>query len=194
LTNRLIRISLAAAVLLFGTVAALGQAVNGGFENGNFTGWTLSGDTSLVGVCGASTCPGNLAPENGSYAAFLGPVETATLAQTLPTTPGDQYTVSFFLADPQGGTPDYFSVAFGNASVTLDNFGGSFGWQEYELTTTANSAETQLSFNMRNNPGFWFIDNVTLQQGGSVPEPGTLVLFASGLLGIAGVTRRKLLP
>jgi hypothetical protein len=36
------------------------------------------------------------------------------------------------------------------------------------------------------------LDNVGVTTGGgTTPEPGTLVLFGSGLLGIAGVVRRK---
>lgn len=37
------------------------------------------------------------------------------------------------------------------------------------------------------------LDNLTINGGApGVPEPGTLVLFGTGLLGIAGALRRKL--
>ena len=95
--NKLVRISLALAVITFGT-ALLAQVQNGGFETGDFTDWTVSGDTSFVGVCSVSTCPGGFAPYQGNYAAYFGPVgDTATISQEIPTVAGVQYTLDFFL-------------------------------------------------------------------------------------------------
>ena len=49
-----------------------------------------------------------------------------------------------------------------------------------------------LTFTFRNDPNYWFLDNVSVTTGGiTTPEPGTLVLFGSGIIGIAGVIRRK---
>jgi hypothetical protein len=166
---------------------------NGSFETGDFTGWTLSGDTTFTGVCNVSTCPGGFAPEDGTYAAYFGPVgDTATISQTIATTPGDEYSLSFYLANPVGGTPNYFNVTFGNSSFSFTNFGTAFGWQQFTLTTLATTDQTQLSFTFRNDPSYWFLDNVTVQQsGGTVPEPSSLLLFGSGALGLAGIARRK---
>jgi len=168
---------------------------NGSFETGDFTGWTVSGDTTFTGVCDVSTCPGGFAPEDGNYAAYFGPVgDTATISQTIATTPGDEYSLSFYLANPEGGTPNYFNVTFGNSSFSFTNFGAAFGWQQFTLTTLATSDQTNLSFTFRNDPSYWFLDNVTVQQsgGGTTPEPGTLALFGSGMIGLAAFARRKL--
>jgi hypothetical protein len=195
--NKLVRIALTLSVLVLGTVgfahAGSNLVTNGSFETGDFTGWTLSGDTTFTGVCDVSTCPGGFAPEDGNYAAYFGPVgDTATISQTIATTPGDEYSLSFYLANPVGGTPNYFSVTFGNSSFSFTNFGVAFGWQQFTLTTVATTDQTNLSFTFRNDPSYWFLDNVTVQQsGGSTPEPGTLVLFGSGALGLAGFARRK---
>lgn len=196
--NKLGRISFAIALLAFCTVGLAyadsnNLVTNGSFETGDFSGWTLSGDTGFVGVCDVSTCPGNFAPEDGTYAAYFGPVgDTATISQTVATTPGDTYALSFYLANPVGGTPNYFQVSFGNSSFSFTNFGVAFGWQEFTLTTVATGSQTPLSFTFRNDPSYWFLDNVSVQQaGGTVPEPGTLVLFGTGLLGIVGLARRK---
>jgi len=195
--NKLVRIALTLSVLVLGTVgfahAGSNLVTNGSFETGDFTGWTLSGDTTFTGVCDVSTCPGGFAPEDGNYAAYFGPVgDTATISQTIATIPGDEYSLSFYLANPVGGTPNYFSVTFGNSSFSFTNFGVAFGWQQFTLTTVATTDQTNLSFTFRNDPSYWFLDNVTVQQsGGSTPEPGTLVLFGSGALGLAGFARRK---
>jgi hypothetical protein len=194
--TRLLRISLVLALFAFSTAAFAQNLVqNGGFETGDFSDWTLSGDTTLIGVCSISTCPGGYMPYDGTYSAYFGPVgDTATISQMIPTTPGDTLTLSFYLANPDGGTPNYFGVSLGTTSFSLTNFGVAFNWQEFTLSTVATSDETQLSFTFRNDPAYWFLDDVSVTQGasGTVPEPGTLVLFGSGLLGMAGVVRRKL--
>lgn len=195
--NKLVRIALTLSVLVFGAVgfahAGSNLVTNGSFETGDFTGWTVSGDPAFTGVCDASTCPGAFAPEDGNFAAYFGPVgDTATISQMIATTPGDEYSLSFYLANPVGGTPNLFSVTFGNSSFSFSNFGVAFGWQQFTLTTLATSDQTPLSFTFRNDPSYWFLDNVNVQQsGGTVPEPGTLVLFGSGVLGLAGLARRK---
>jgi hypothetical protein len=196
LIARLVRISLALAVITFGT-AMLAQVQNGGFETGDFTDWTVSGDTAFVGVCNTTTCPDfGIGVFDGTYSAYFGPVgDTATISQEIPTTVGTQYTVDFYLANPAGGTPNFFSVQFGTASFSFTNFGAAFGWSEFDLTDTATSTETQLSFTFRNDPGYFLLDDVSVSSsggGGTTPEPGTFVLFGSGLVGIAGLVRRKL--
>ena len=89
LIARLVRISLALAVITFGT-ALLAQVQNGGFETGDFTDWTVSGDTSFVGVCNTTTCPDfGIGVFDGTYSAYFGPVgDTATISQEIPTTVG----------------------------------------------------------------------------------------------------------
>ncbi len=194
--NKLLRITLAVVLLSFGTAVFAGTVPisNGGFETGDFTGWTQFGDTSFDSVCQTSTCPYNFAPYAGTYAASFGAVgDTSGIFQNVATVVGQQYTLTFFLANQQsGGVPNYFQAQFGNADFSLSNFPVAFGWTEFQLTNVATSTSTLLEFTFRNDPGYWFLDNVGVTTGGgTTPEPGTLVLFGSGLLGIAGVVRRK---
>jgi len=43
---------------------------------------------------------------------------------------------------------------------------------------------------LSNAPDFYVMDDVTYESGG-VPEPGSLVLMGTGLVGLAGYLRRK---
>lgn len=197
--NKFVRTSLVLVVLAFCTgVLAYADnnnlATNGSFETGDFSGWNLTGDTTFTGVCDASTCPGGFAPYDGNFAGYFGPVgDTASISQMIPTTPGDTYSLSFYLANPQGGTPNYFAVTFGNSTFSFTNFGVAFSWQQFTMTTVATGTETPLQFTFQNDPGYWFLDNVQVQQGaGTVPEPSTFAMFGTGALGLAGLIRRKL--
>src|ERR1022692_4600959 len=52
LINKLVRVTLAVALLSFGTAVFAGTVpiANGGFETGDFTGWTQFGDTAFNGA------------------------------------------------------------------------------------------------------------------------------------------------
>src|SRR4051812_22535412 len=64
--------------------------VNGGFETGDFTGWIQSGDT-------VSTKVNTFIPHTGNFSVQAGPATSlGFLSQTLPTTPGTNYTISFW--------------------------------------------------------------------------------------------------
>jgi len=71
--------------------------MNGGFETGNFNGWTRSGDTLHTCVDNDQTfsCAG-IPPHSPSWAADLGtgsPFAFGYLTQTLATTPGASYSL-----------------------------------------------------------------------------------------------------
>jgi PEP-CTERM motif len=195
LTKKLLLVTLAVALLTFatGSFASTAQVLNGGFETGDFTDWTQFGDISFNGVCDASNCPG-IAPFDGTYSAFFGPVgDTGGIYQDINTVAGQMYTISFYLALPDGGTPNFFSVQFGNGIISFNNFPGNFSWGLFEFTDIATSSTTRLTFTFREDPAYWLLDdvNVTTGGGGTTPEPGTLIMFGTGILGIAGVARRK---
>jgi hypothetical protein len=87
--------------------------VNGGFETGDFTGWTTTpaASGSFFGVVN------NGVPflHSGNYAAmFHGETEDSfdSISQTLATVPGLTYTVDFWLSNPQLPIVDSFPSEF----------------------------------------------------------------------------------
>ena len=169
----------AAALLLSGAAQADGLVTNGGFETGDFTGWTQFGNTGFSGVDDNN-------PHSGSFAAFFGPVGSlGGISQAIATNPGGQYAVDFWLAN-EGGTPSEFVFNWdgGVAETDLVN-PGAFGYTHFTYNLTATLPSTLISFSFRQDPAFLFLDDVRV-----VPEPTTLALLGLGLAGL-GFARRK---
>jgi hypothetical protein len=160
-----------------GTAGAASIVVNGGFETGDFTGWTQSGNTGFNGV----QCPGPSATvAQGNCSAFFGPVgSTGTISQTLTTIVGQSYDIRFAFL-PDGGNPSSFSALFdGFTLLSATNPPASSSFQFLSFVRTANSTSTNLSFTFRDDPGFLFLDAVSVEA--AVPEPMTLSLVGLGL-------------
>src|SRR5262245_30132614 len=92
-----------AAIIVSGiegsTVAQADMVVNGGFETGDFAGWTVTHAAQGSGVIVLGE------PHSGSFAAgFLAvtPPYTDTISQTLSTTPGGTYILDYWLENGAG--------------------------------------------------------------------------------------------
>ncbi len=165
---------------------------NGGFETGDFTGWTLGGN------CGSFCNVTTTHPHSGMYSAQLGPVGSdGTLSQTLSTVAGDTYTFSFWLSTLDNGTPNDFSAYFDGMQVlNFTNLAvpGGLPYTNFVFDEVASSNSTVIQFDFRNDPSFWYLDDVSVtgpSGGGTVPEPGSIALLGTGLLAL-GIAGRKL--
>lgn len=172
--------------------------VNGGFETGNFSGWSQSGAfMSVTGGPGhVGPYIGGYGPHSGDYYAALGTVRGfGTLSQTLTTTPGQTYSLSFFLAN-DSGTPNEFRVDW-NGATLLDQTGiGNQPYGAHTFVVKATGTTASLTVFERNDPGYLSLDDVTVATGNvdggpppKAPEPSSLVLIGVGALGLASFAR-----
>ena len=99
---------------------------NGGFETGNFNGWTQGGNTEFTGVDMASAHSGNFGvfagPTSGSKDSGVsgesGGSGPGTLSQNLATVAGSIYEFSFFMYAEQGET-GFTNGSFGTVSFKV---------------------------------------------------------------------------
>ena len=191
--------ALIALSLIAGSVPAQGNWVsNGGFETGDTAFWNLVNPSPFDFVClqftpvGAATCLSN----SGSYAmAFGNAGEVTSLVQTISTVAGNQYDLSFFLANdnPDGLNTETFDVFWNGVSVfSLGSPQPSFAYsQQVFLNLTATGTSTRIEFLARHDPSQWFLDNVSVIDAANVPEPGSLLLFATGIALLYAVARAR---
>ncbi len=178
-------LALAVSLFFVQSAAATPLVVNGGFETGDFTGWTLS-YPSWATVDNAGYYP----PNSGLYSGTFGAIDYQTpniLSQNLATVAGT-YSVSFWLAN-DGTTPinnKFDADLDGTHLLTLLN-AGPFAWTQYTFTATVSGPST-LTFTFFQLPAFFHLDDVSVS---AVPLPGSLVLLASALLPLGWRRLRK---
>jgi subtilase family serine protease len=133
--------------------------LNGGFESGDFSFWTLTAGSSLIDDGSAVT------PHTGSYVAIFGQLGSlGPLTQTLLTRPGQAYLLSYWLTS----VPDLDNVTITNefrASfdskllIDMKNI-GILDWTNMQFLVTASSSSTILEFDFRDDPYYLGLDDV----------------------------------
>ena len=139
--------------------------VNGGFESGNFSGWTLSGNSSGNQIYIAPTVfPGEV--HTGSYSAGLGSMNRTDgiLTQNIATTAGQHYTLSFWIeSDNNGFTPiNHFAAEWNGQTLMAVTDAPNSGYQLYTFDVVGINGNSVLEFDAYNCPDAWRLDDVTL--------------------------------
>jgi hypothetical protein len=129
---------------------------NGDFENGDFSGWRIGGYNNYQTFITSDA-------DNGNFAADLGTVGAeGALSQTLQTTVGQQYELTFWLANVQAGNVQNFYAIVGGQTLYSEINPQSHGYVEHVIDFTATSSTTRLIFEYRNDPSDWHLDNVSV--------------------------------
>jgi hypothetical protein len=178
-----------AAITAFTAPAHANLVTNGGFETGDFSGWSDTGDATFNGV----QCPGaDDSVYAGNCSAYFGPfISEGGIAQSINVgSAGLTWNLSFaFLSD--GAAPSSFSVLFGGETLLSLTNPSAGDYTLYQFSGTTTSDNMTLAFNFYDEVSYLFLDDVSVTTASAVPEPATTGLLAAGLASLLFMRRRK---
>jgi flagellin len=181
---RALGFAVALAALPVAGASATELVSNGGFETGDFSGWTLSGNTGFTDVeVGVE--------HSGTFGGLFGQVgSTGMIEQTLTTVAGQNYSLSFWLLN-SGGPANSFEASIDGGAVLSLNDSPAFDYTHYTFNFTASGTSTDLAFTFRQDPSFWFLDDVSVTGSTGAPEPATIALLGAGIAGFGAIRRKR---
>ena len=125
-------------------------------------------------------------PQGGQFGASIGAMGSdATLSQTLQTTAGQQYTLSFWLEN-QGAGPNDFTVKWNGTTILALANASAQDYTQYSYTVTATGTTSVLEFDARQDPARWDLDNISVvATGPQLPSAPTITSFSpdTGVVG-----------
>ena len=152
--------------------------VNGGFETGDFTGWTPSGAVAQLSYGPQLFITGSA--HSGQDAAGFGSVGSdGTITQNLTTVVGQSYSLDFWLANAAGGPNDFTAKIGGVTELHLADAAAQ-PYTHYNYTFTATSTSTPLEFDFRQDPSHWLLDDVSVVPATGSPPPPSSNLVTNG--------------
>jgi hypothetical protein len=159
--------------------------INPGFETGDFTGWTQSGDTGFTFVNAARPVV-----HSGGYGALLGPSDLGMLEQGFAAPPDAVLAIGFWLRNLATAT-SFFSASLNGAELFSLSDAPGFDYTEYRFVATGSgSGRNTLTFAARHGLSYFALDTVSVVA--SPPAPAAVAPPQSRLPGLAGARRPAL--
>jgi hypothetical protein len=128
---------------------------NPGFETGDFTGWTQSGDTGFTFVNAARPVV-----HSGRYGALLGPSGLGVLEQDFAAAPDAALAIGFWLRNLATSTNVFHAALNGIDLLSLQD-APAFDWTEYRFVATGSaSGRNTLTFAATHGLSYFALDSV----------------------------------
>lgn len=158
---------------------------NGGFETGNFSGWSVPPNIPNVSHFRVSSS-GNA--HGGEYWAGLASTNLQFISQVLPTQAGQDYELSFWVRTPGPLPNSPLTVRWeGQFALSVPGPFQTLPWTQYTIPIHANIGGSFLEFGQAVFPGEWNIDDISVVP---VPAPGAAAVLVMGGA-VAAVRRRR---
>ena len=156
---------------MFNIQTGLLPIANGGFELGNFQGWSQTGSALGCLVTSDATFV-----HSGSFGAELGPRGAlGYLTQTVPTKPGKVYLISFWLEN-QFADANEWHVSWNGSSVYDIVNGGVSGWTNIQILVAGEGTNSVLQFAFRNDYSYFGLDDVAVFEAGLSGSPPAITV------------------
>jgi hypothetical protein len=194
LTSRLALLATLAASTLAAHAAPVTINFNtlGGADNSTFTtysqsGFTVSAQSGSIFVASGAGSFGDPSPD-----IFADPSGTIAVTDGGGLFNFDSLDLGIF--NVAGGAADYTITGFSNGTQVYTQTGSLFDKDSLTfltiIGTDQSTAITSFTIALSGNPDGVNVDNIDLNTV-PTPEPSTLALFGTGILGLAGAARRK---